>query len=72
MEYTPGHEFGMDYNSYPPAARERSIRLRTARYPLLAWKQKSMGGNAVEPKIISFLAIDRVLIISRPNLVGKP
>jgi len=64
--------FGMEYGcAIPLLTQERSIRLRTARHPLLAWKQKTIGGNAVEPNDIMLSNCDRVLIISGPNAGGK-
>ncbi|HYA86201.1 MAG TPA: endonuclease MutS2 [Nitrospirota bacterium] len=64
--------FGMEYGcAIPLLTRERGIRLRTARHPLLVWKQKTIGGNAVEPNDIMLSSCDRVLIISGPNAGGK-
>ena len=64
--------FGRDYDgAIPLLTRERSMRLRIARHPLLAWKQKTMGGSAVEPNDILLSDHDRALIISGPNAGGK-
>ncbi len=64
--------FGKDYNgAIPLLTRERSMRLRSARHPLLTWKQKFTGGSAVKPNDIMLSDRDRALVISGPNAGGK-
>jgi DNA mismatch repair protein MutS2 len=64
--------FGIGVGGTVPAiSPERCIRLRSARHPLLVWKQKSLGGREVAPNDIELRADDRALILSGPNAGGK-
>lgn len=63
--------FGSDCGGTVAAlSRDRGIRLRQARHPLLVWKQRTAGRQVV-PNDIDLSPERKVLIISGPNAGGK-
>jgi DNA mismatch repair protein MutS2 len=55
----------------PSLSPERRVKLRSARHPLLVWKQKIAGSGDVAPNDLELSDHDRTLILSGPNAGGK-
>jgi len=65
--------FGIAFNgTVPVISRDRRIRLRNARHPLLVVKfKRGEGGKSVTPNDIELNIEERALILSGPNAGGK-